>query len=75
MGYRYELLDMIIITIPEFLVIVFPRPWSTASVGDVNLPVVFEGNDNIISLYKRRVTIGDDKINHRERVTLPTVLT
>lgn len=51
-----------IITIPEFLVIVFPRLWSTASVGDVNL--VFEGNDNIISMDKRRVTVGDDKTNH-----------
>jgi len=52
---------MIIIIIAEFLAIVFPRPWSTASVGDVNL--VFEGYDNI-SMHKRRVPTGDDSINH-----------
>ena len=50
-----------IIIMPEFLAIVFPRLWSTASVGDVNL--MFEGCDNI-SMYKGRVTISDDKMNH-----------
>lgn len=52
-----------IIIMPEFLAIVFPRLWSTASVGDVNL--VFKGYDsNITSMCKRRVTTDDDMINH-----------
>ena len=61
MGYRYELLNMIIIT-PEFFAMVFSRLWSTASVGDVNL--VFKGYDINISMDERRVIISDDKTNH-----------